>query len=260
MRSVLITGGTSGIGAAAARLLAQRGLRVVVASRREPREPPPQGVRWVAMDVCDEGSVRAGVAAAGALDAVVCNAGFGVFGSLEEVSLERARAQFETNVFGVLAVLRAALPGLRARRGRVVLIGSLAGRAPIPFQAHYSATKAAVDSIAQALRMEVKPFGVRVSLVEPGDIRTAFNDATDWGAPQGSPYEARLEACRQVIHQTMAAAPPPEVVAEVILRALTARRPRVRYQVGPEAWSVPLGRRLLPDGLALELIARHYRI
>ncbi|HSA23633.1 MAG TPA: SDR family NAD(P)-dependent oxidoreductase, partial [Myxococcota bacterium] len=177
-----------------------------------------------------------------------------------EVSLERARAQFDTNVFGVLAVLRAALPGLRARKGRVVLVGSLAGRVPIPFQVHYSATKAAVDSIAQGLRLEVAPFGVKVSLIEPGDIQTAFNDATDWGAPEGSPYEARLKACREVIHRTMAAAPAPGVVAEVIHRALTARRPRVRYQVGPEAWTVPLGRRLLPDDLALRLVARHYGI
>ncbi|HOX46533.1 MAG TPA: SDR family oxidoreductase [Myxococcota bacterium] len=260
MQTVLITGGTSGIGAATARMLAGRGFGVVVTGRREPSAQLPPGVRWQAMDVCDEGSVRAGVSAAGELDAVVCNAGFGVFGSLEEVSLERARAQFDTNVFGVLAVLRAALPGLRARKGRVVLVGSLAGRVPIPFQVHYSATKAAVDSIAQGLRLEVAPFGVKVSLIEPGDIQTAFNDATDWGAPEGSPYEARLKACREVIHRTMAAAPAPGVVAEVIHRALTARRPRVRYQVGPEAWTVPLGRRLLPDDLALRLVARHYGI
>jgi NAD(P)-dependent dehydrogenase (short-subunit alcohol dehydrogenase family) len=260
MQTVLITGGTSGIGAATARLLAERGFGVAVTSRREPAGPLPSGVRWQAMDVCAEASVRAGVAAVGELDGVVCNAGFGVFGSLEEVSLERARAQFETNVFGVLAVLRATLPGLRARRGRVVLIGSLAGRAPIPFQAHYSATKAAVDSIAQGLRMEVAPFGVKVSLVEPGDIQTGFNDATDWGAQAGSPYEARLKACQKVIHRTMAEAPGPEVVARVIHQALTARRPRVRYQVGPESWTVPLGRRLLPDDLALKLIAKHYEI
>jgi NAD(P)-dependent dehydrogenase (short-subunit alcohol dehydrogenase family) len=260
MQTVLITGGTSGIGAATARLLAGRGFGVVVTSRREPQAPLPAGVRWQAMDVCDEASVQAGVAAAGELDGVVCNAGFGVFGSLEEVSLERARAQFDTNVFGVLSVLRAALPTLRARKGRVVLIGSLAGRVPIPFQVHYSATKAAVDSIAQGLRMEVAPFGVKVSLIEPGDIQTAFNEATDWGALEGSPYEARLKACQKVIHKTMAEAPAPEVVAKAIHRALTAKRPRVRYQVGPDSWTVPLGRRLLPDDLALKLIARHYDI
>jgi NAD(P)-dependent dehydrogenase (short-subunit alcohol dehydrogenase family) len=260
MKRVLITGGTSGIGAASARLLAERGFSVVATSRRSPALPPPAGVAWRAMDVRDENSVRTCVAAAGALDAVVCNAGMGIFGSIEEVSLERAREQFDTNVMGVITVLRATLPQLRAHQGRVVIVGSLAGRAPIPFQAHYSATKAAVDSLAQTLRMEVAPFGVSVSLVEPGDIQTGFNEATDWGALEGSPYEARLRSCQRVIQASMAAAPMPEVVAAVIHEALSARRPRVRYQVGPAAWAVPLGRRLLPDGLALHLIREHYDI
>ena len=135
------------------------------------------------MDVTDERAVNAGVkdvlARAGRIDALVAAAGYGIFGSVEETSLARARAQFETNVIGTLAVLRAVLPGMRARgAGRIVVVGSLAGRAPIPFQAHYSASKAALDGLVTALVNELHGTGVSASLVEPGDIRTAFNDRT----------------------------------------------------------------------------------
>jgi NAD(P)-dependent dehydrogenase (short-subunit alcohol dehydrogenase family) len=268
-RSVLVTGASSGIGLASARLLAARGWRVFGTSRRGAagaREPVP-GIAWLRLDVRDEASVRACVgeaeAASGAdgLHALVCNAGFGIFGSVEEVSLEDARAQFETNVFGVLACVRAVLPAMRARRrGRVVLVGSLAGRAPIPFQGHYSASKAAVDSLAQALRMEVAPFGIGVALVEPGDIRTAFNDATDFGDTSRSAYGERIVRCEAVIRQSLEKAPGPEVVAEAVARALDDDPPRTRYPVGPDSRAVPLGRRLLPEGLVHRLIRSHFGV
>jgi NAD(P)-dependent dehydrogenase (short-subunit alcohol dehydrogenase family) len=204
------------------------------------------------MDVRDEDSVQAGVAEvvarAGGLDAVVCCAGYAVFGAVEDLPIEKARAQMETNVIGTLTVLRAALPHLRRAQGRVVVVGSLAGRAPIPFQSYYSASKAALDAMTLALRIEVAPFGVGVSLVEPGDIATPFNENMDWGGGGDSAYAERRRACEQVIRESLPKAPGPEVVAEVILRALTARRPRVRYTVGPDSLLVPLGRRLPPDG------------
>jgi NAD(P)-dependent dehydrogenase (short-subunit alcohol dehydrogenase family) len=277
-RSVLITGASSGIGAAIAGRLAARGFRVFGTSRhperlqRKPAErarsqagPSAGSEEWVALDVCDDDSVRKCVeqagAAAGGLDAAVLNAGFGIFGSVEEVSIEQAKAQFETNFFGVLRMLRALLPPMReARRGRIVLVGSLAGRAPIPFQAHYSASKAAVDSLALALRNEVDPYGIGVSLVEPGDIDTGFNDAMDWGDPSASPYGERIRRCETVIRESLPKAPGPDAVARVVEKALTARRPRVRYPVGPDSRLVPLGRRLLPDRWSLALIRSHFRI
>lgn len=261
---MLITGASSGIGQAAARHLAGRGFRVFGTSR-SPRSPSPDehGVEWVALDVGDEASAREAVATvlrrAGRLDAVVCNAGFGIFGSVEEVSIEDAQRQLDTNFFGVLRTLRAALPVMRAAgRGRVVLVGSLAGRAPIPFQAHYSASKAAVDNLALALRNEVAPFGITVSLVEPGDINTPFNDAMDWGDPGRSAYGEQIAACERVIRESLPRAPGPEVVARAIEKALSARRPRVRYAVGAESTLVPLGKRLLPDWLNLRLIRSHF--
>jgi NAD(P)-dependent dehydrogenase (short-subunit alcohol dehydrogenase family) len=260
---VLVTGGSSGIGAATAALLAERGHRVFGASRRVPAET--SAVRRVVMDVRDEGSVRAGIdevhRGAGRLDALVCCAGMGVFGSVEETSLARARAQFETNVFGTLNPIRAVLPKMREERsGRIVIVGSLAGRAPIPFQAHYSATKAALDALALALRNEVAAFGIHVSLVEPGDIQTSFNESMDWGSPAESAYGTPIRSCERVTRESLPKAPGPEVVARVIHQALTARRPRVRYPVGPDSRLVPLGRRLLPDFVSLALIRSHFKV
>jgi NAD(P)-dependent dehydrogenase (short-subunit alcohol dehydrogenase family) len=147
----------------------------------------------------------------------------------------------------------------RARSGRVLIVGSLAGRAPIPFQAHYSASKAAVDALAASLANEVHPFGLHVSLIEPGDIRTPFNDAMRWDtSPTDSAYGDSLRRAEQTIRESLPKAPPPEDVARVVLRALDARRPRARYTVGAEARIVPIGRRMLPDRINLALIRRHF--
>lgn len=263
--SVLITGASAGIGAATASHLLEQGFEVFGTSRRPAAASAAPGVRWLAMDVRDEDSVRKAVAevlaAVPRLDGLVCNAGFGIFGSVEEVPLDAARAQFDTNFFGVLRCLRAVVPGMReAGRGRIVLVGSLAGRAPIPFQAHYSASKAAVDALALALRNELDGSGVAVSLVEPGDIDTGFNEAMDWGRPEGSVYGERIRNTERVVRESLPRAPGPEVVARAVFRALTARRPRVRYAVGADSRLVPLGRRLLPDALCLRLIRSHFRL
>lgn len=265
-RSVLITGASSGIGGAAAEHLAERGHRVFGTSRHARENSPAAPIHWVRMDVCEDDSVAAAVAEVEqeveTLDGVVCNAGFGIFGSVEDVSIEDARAQLETNFFGVLRVVRAVLPRMRAARaGRILLVGSLAGRAPIPFQAHYSASKAAVDALALALYNEVRPFGIRVSLIEPGDIATPFNDAMDWStSPTESAYSEALGRSEEAIREFLPKAPPPEVVARCIARAFEARRPRARYAVGAESWIAPFGKRLLPDRVFLQTIRSHFRL
>ena len=217
------------------------------------------------MDVRDEASVEAGVRraaeATGGLDALVCAAGYGVFGSVEETSSARARAQLETNYFGTLLPLRAVLPAMRARgAGRIVVVGSLAGRAPIPFQAHYSASKAAVDALVLALRNELTGTGVHVRLVEPGDIRTPFNDRMDWGGRRRAPTATGCAGARGWCASRFPArrvrrswprpssAPSPRGA-----RACATRSVRTRL-------AVPLGRRLLPDALALALIRRHFEV
>ena len=262
--SVLVTGASSGIGAATAARLAGRGFQVFGTSRSPERQTLP-GVRFVALDAREQESVDKAVAlvlaSVSRLDGLVCNAGVGIFGSVEEVPIEAARDLFETNFFGTLRVLRAVLPHLReARQGRIVIVGSLAGRAPIPFQAHYSASKGALDALALALRNELHSTGVHVSLVEPGDIRTEFNERTAWGDPTRSVYGERARRAEQVIRESLPRAPGPEIVARTIERALTRRRPRVRYTVGPDSLLVPLARRLLPDRWALRLVRSHFRV
>lgn len=262
--AVLITGASSGIGEATARFLAARGWQVFGTSRRAQEDR--DGIRFVVMDVCDGDSVKAGLAQVQSecegLEALVCNAGMGIFGAVEEVSIEDAQAQFETNYFGVLRVLRAVLPGMRkAKRGRILLVGSLAGRAPLPFQSHYSGSKAAIDSLCGALHTEVAPFGIHVSLIEPGDIATPFNDAVNWDASPGqSAYGSAVQTCEETNRKLLLGAPPPSVAARCIERALKARKPRARYTVGADSWMVPLGRRFLPDRVSLALIRRHYGI
>jgi len=267
-RQVLITGASSGIGAATARFLAAQGLRVYGTSRRAASKeqfehPDAEGIRWLALDVTEEASVDSAIgqllAAEGQLDAIVCNAGVGIFGSVEETSIASAKQQFETNYFGVLRCLRAVLPGMRERgQGHVILVGSLAGRSPIPFQSHYSSSKAAIDALAGALRNEVAPLGVEVTLIEPGDIATPFNDATEWGESEASVYADRIARCRETIEELLPNAASPQVVAKAVFAALQSPRPRHRHAVGDDSWGAPLIKRLLPDRAFLNVIRRHF--
>jgi NAD(P)-dependent dehydrogenase (short-subunit alcohol dehydrogenase family) len=263
-KTVLITGASSGLGAAMAKRMAGLGWRVFGTSRK-PREAG-NGIEWIPMDVCDDASVAAGLTEVFErtehLDGVVCNAGWGIYGSVEETGLDRARAQLETNFFGVLRVLTPVLTRMRKRNsGRILLVGSLSGRAPIPFQSHYSASKAAIEALAFSLANEIHPFGVSVSLIEPGDINTAFNDVMDWGEPPAdSPYASRSAICEQSIRDSLPKSPGPKVVADAVEHALTSKRPKLRYAVGREASLVGIGKRLLSDRMSLKTIRDHFGI
>jgi len=263
-KSVLITGASSGLGAEMARRMVERGWRVFGTSRMP--QTDHEGIEWVAMDVCDDASVQTALESVykrtDHLDGLVCNAGWGIYGSIEETSLARARAQFETNFFGVLRVLTPVLTRMRERNaGRILLVGSLSGRAPIPFQSHYSATKAAIESLAFGLANELDPFNIQVSLIEPGDINTAFNDVMDWGErPSDSPYASRMAISEKSIRESLPISPGPEVVADVVEHALTADKPKLRYAVGREARLVGIAKRLLSDRLSLKAIRDHFGI
>ncbi|MEE8167175.1 MAG: SDR family NAD(P)-dependent oxidoreductase [Myxococcota bacterium] len=263
-RSVLITGASSGLGSAMAERMAARGWRVFGTSRR--MQPASESIEWIEMDVCDDTSVEKALSfvfeRTPQLDGLVCNAGYGIYGSIEETPLTRARSQFETNFFGVLRVLTPVVTHMRERNaGRILLVGSLSGRAPIPFQAHYSASKAAIESLTFTLINELDRFEIQVSLIEPGDIQTPFNDVMDWGETDPSSAYAETSArCEKMIRESLPKAPGPELVADAVEQALTARRPRVRYAVGREAGLVGLGKRLFSDRLSLKLIRDHYGI
>lgn len=196
---ILITGASSGLGRACAETLASAGHRVYAASRRPPQDLP--GCRPLALDVDTDASVDAAVtqllSSEPRVDVVINCAGFGIAGAIEDTTTDEAKAQFETNFFGAVRVTRALLPKLRAQGGGLILnVGSLVTQLPVPFQAYYCASKAALESYSEALRFEVAPFGIRVACIEPGNFATGFTAqrrrVPGWIA--ASPYAARCEA------------------------------------------------------------------
>jgi NAD(P)-dependent dehydrogenase (short-subunit alcohol dehydrogenase family) len=249
-RVVLVTGASSGIGLACADRLHLVGWTVIGTSRRA-----MGGLGWEAMrmDVDDDASVADGVAAIldrhGRLDAVVTCAGWGLAGAVEHTPIERAKAQFETNYWGSVRVARAALPALRASNdGRLVFMSSIGGAIGIPFQAFYSSSKFALEGYAESLAYEVAPFGVKVTLVQPGNFRTGFTDAReDVAVGPGDPYaEAANRAVAKMADDEQRGDEPTQV-AEVVAKVLQSRRPPRRVSVGSADERVGLiARRLLP--------------
>jgi NAD(P)-dependent dehydrogenase (short-subunit alcohol dehydrogenase family) len=235
---VLITGASSGIGKACAERLAANGWRVFGTARTLPDSASMSGVEMIAMDVDDETSVQAGVAQvlakAGRLDAVVNNAGFSLMGAVEDTAIDEAKAQFETNFFGALRVCRAALPALRATGGGYVInISSLAGVVGLPFSGLYSASKFALEGLSESLRHEVRPFGIRVVLIEPGDFRTQTTSKRRVAAAtQQGVYKAQFEKFKQKQDHDETTGPTPEPVARLVERILKLRNPSTRYSVG----------------------------
>ncbi|MEU8935127.1 oxidoreductase [Streptomyces sp. NPDC048409] len=257
---VLVTGTSSGIGRAAAERLARRtDLTVYATARRldSIQSLAPAGARLLELDVTDEDSMRKAVASIeaehGRVGALVNNAGYGEYGTIEETGLDGVRRQFETNVFGLARLTQLVMPGMRAAgSGRIVNVGSMGGRMVFPGGGYYHASKYAVEALTDALRFEAAPFNVKVSLIEPGLIRTAFGDTAAHtlaeSSRHGSPY-SRLNAA---VDEQMAASyrsrllsAGPEAVAKAIERALTATHPRTRYVVTPAAKALVHTRRLL---------------
>jgi NAD(P)-dependent dehydrogenase (short-subunit alcohol dehydrogenase family) len=263
-RAVLITGCSSGIGAATASRLAKAGWPVYATARRPETLAALEadGCRTLALDVVDEASrqaaVDAVVAAEGAVGVLINNAGYSQSGAVESIPDDRVRDQFETNVFGPLALCRLVLPGMREQGwGKIVQLSSMGGKLTFPGGGLYHATKHAVEAISDALRFEVRSFGVDVIVIEPGLITSGFSDAAVRGlgtasAAQG-PYEdfnrAVGEASRDVYEKGLLSklGGPPEAVAERIEDALNAKRPRARYTVTPSARALLTLRAVLPD-------------
>jgi NAD(P)-dependent dehydrogenase (short-subunit alcohol dehydrogenase family) len=259
-KAVLITGCSTGIGRATALRLASRGYNVYASARRieSIADLEAAGCKLLQLDVCDEASMQAGVTAVekteGAIGALVNNAGYGQDGPIEEVPMDAVRRQFDTNVFGLVRLTQLVLPGMRRQRwGRIVNVSSMGGKVVFPGGGFYHATKFAVEAISDALRFEVRPFGIDVAVIEPGVIRTQFEETSvrsmDGSATTDSPYE---EFRRGVEERVRAgyngnSVAGPDAVAKVIERAIASKHPRTRYIVTPGARAVLVLRRVLPD-------------
>jgi NAD(P)-dependent dehydrogenase (short-subunit alcohol dehydrogenase family) len=263
-RAVLITGCSSGIGHATAERLAGAGWPVYATARRPESiaDLAERGCHTLPLDVTDEGSMRDAVSAVekdeGAIGVLVNNAGYSQSGAIEGVPMERVRAQFETNVFGLLRMCQLALPGMRRQGwGRIVNVSSMGGRLTFPGGGAYHATKHAVEALSDAMRYEVRGFGVDVVVIEPGLIKTQFGetaagsigDANEHADDPYAPFNAAVGAATEGAYEGPLSrlGGGPETVARAIERAISARRPRTRYKVTPSARLILAQRRLLSD-------------
>lgn len=267
---VLITGASSGIGKEAARKLKQAGFVVYGAARHTElmKDIEREGIYIASLDLTDEQSVVACVKSIvdreGRIDILVNNAGYGSYGAIEDVPLAEARRQFEVNVFGLARMTQAVLPIMRANRvGRIVNISSIGGKIYTPFGGWYHATKFALEAVSDCLRLEVKPFGIDVVIIEPGGIKT------EWGAiatdnlrktSGAGPYAAEANKAADSLLRTYQSnrLSPPSVVATAILEAVTASRPRTRYIVGYAARPLLFLRGWLSDKMFDRVIKRAF--
>jgi NAD(P)-dependent dehydrogenase (short-subunit alcohol dehydrogenase family) len=232
---ILVTGASSGLGFAIAKALAAKGHRVF-GTVRAPRTGASNHFTTLTLDVTQHESVAACIAdviaTAGRIDAVINNAGIGIAGAIEDTTAAEAQSQFETNFFGTHRVCRAVLPHLRAQRAGIIInMSSLAGRIPLPFQGFYSATKFAIEAYTEALRMEVRPFGISVSMIEPGDFATSFtaNRRLTAGSIPTSPYyESALRAIETMARDEQANRDLSPVI-EAVEAILSCSRPGLRY-------------------------------
>jgi NAD(P)-dependent dehydrogenase (short-subunit alcohol dehydrogenase family) len=259
-RVFFVTGASSGIGRAIAEAAAAEGHRVLATSRRPESMEPVAGAEMLALDVTDPASIARAVdqatANSGRIDVLVNNAGYGQMGTVEDIPMAKWRAEYDVNVFGLIETTKAVLPVMRQQRsGYVVNIGSIAGRIAYPFGGAYCSSKFAIEAITDALRLEVEPFGIRVVLIEPGAIRTRFNDRVEREVDPlvrdtASPYHARYErAFVRFRKESSTGALPPEAVARVVLRAVGKRKPRARYLVTAPAKIFAFAKRFVPDAM-----------
>jgi NAD(P)-dependent dehydrogenase (short-subunit alcohol dehydrogenase family) len=243
-KTALVTGASAGIGEATVRRLVRDGYRVFAAARRLDRMAPlaALGATLVHLDLTDDASIVAAMETvrvdAGRLDLLVNNAGYGSYGALEDVPMDEARRQVEVNLLGLARLCQLALPLMRAQQsGTIVNVTSIGGKFGEPFGSWYHATKFAVEGLSDCLRLELRPFGIRVVVIEPGAIRTEWAGIAGAslversGASAYAPW-ARRHAAMLGSADTSSIVSPPSVVAETIARAAAARRPRIRYATG----------------------------
>lgn len=278
MCAVVVTGSSTGIGRASALALAREGFTVFAGVRKpedgEALVAAAEGeLEPLALDIADGASIAAATervreATAGRLAGLVNNAGIVVPGPVEAVDLDELRRQLEVNVVGQVAVTQAFLPMIRAARGRVVLMSSIGGRMSVPHLSAYNASKHALEAIGDSLRQEMRQFGVEVAIVEPGSVATPFWDKGHAEAPKARAamgpelleiYGPELDQLEAASRKTAARGVAPDRVAEAIVQALTAAKPRTRYLVGVDAKIQAQLRRLLPDRVLDRLIARELR-
>jgi len=260
-RTALVTGAGSGFGLLTSVELARRGFRVI-ASLRDPAGSEALDaaagaanvtLTKIGLDVTDPHSIEKAVRAAGPIDVLINNAGYGLAGFVEDLAMDELRAQFETNFFGLVAVTKAVIPGMRERgSGKIINVSSISGRFASPGVSAYTSSKWAVEGLSESLRHELSAYGVWVVLVEPGTFKTEiFSRNRRVGKAADDPTSPNYQRSMQllkIVERNQAKAPEPDIVAKVIARVAVAKRPRLRYLVGRDARGQVLAKALLPFG------------
>jgi NAD(P)-dependent dehydrogenase (short-subunit alcohol dehydrogenase family) len=267
MKRIFITGASSGIGLATAKLLSERGDEVWGTSRDVARIPQLPRLHAVRLDLGDNVSLgesfKAAMREAGHFDVVINNAGSGHFGPAEFLSTEAVHAQFQTVVFAHIELCRLALASMHAHgSGRIINVTSLASRLPVPFMGAYNAAKAAMASFTMSLQLELEGSDIRVIDLQPGDISTDFNDAVARTNVDDPRYSARVEQAWRVVDKNMRAAPTPELVARQIAKLIDAANPPPRVAVGDAFQSIvaPFIFRFLPQRIRIWGLKKYYRL
>jgi|SRR6266851_2524347 len=260
----IVTGATAGIGLATADLLKKEGYTVYGTSRR-PESDSQNGIAMLACDVTRDESVAAVIAEvlrrSGRIDLLVNNAGFGLIAGAEESSIEQAKSVFDVNVFGAMRMTNHVLPVMRQQRnGRVINISSVLGFIPAPYYAIYGATKHAIDGYSQTLDHEVRGFGIRVISIEPAITRTSFDKNLVTPDRPLAIYDSVRNSIIETSRQQMEKGDEPEVVAQVVLKAAQAAKPRLRYPAGPAARQLALMRRIVPEGIFNSILRKQFKL
>lgn len=271
---VLITGASSGIGKATAELLSSQGHHVYGTSRKTAGLPEMEAqatngsggfIKMLSMDVtCDtsvETAIQAVLSEEGRVDVLISNAGTGIAGAIEDTSVEEAKGQLETNFFGTLRVIQSLLPVMRAQGyGRIIALSSVAGVISIPYQAHYSASKFAMEGLIEALRHEIAPFGIKACLVEPGDTKTGFTQSRLLArkASGETAYSEKFSRSLARMERDEQNGVPPLDVAKVIARMVTKKNPPIRVAVGFQYKAILLLKRFLPSRLTEKIVGMLY--
>lgn len=263
-KTVLVTGASAGIGRATAIYLAQNGYLVYGAARRmdKMQDLKPYGIRPIALDLANDESITACVGEifneVGSIDILVNNAGFGCEGAIEDVTMEQARYQMEVNVFGAMRLSQLALPKMRKKNyGKIINISSVGGKIALPLGGWYHASKFAIEALSDSMRMEVKPFGIDVIVIEPGGIKS------EWGnialeslvnVSGKSAYKEMVKGAEKGFRQTEKNNSEPIVIARLIKKVIEAVRPSTRYACGSMAKPMLFLRSILPDRMLDRLI------
>ncbi|WP_454860104.1 oxidoreductase [Promicromonospora soli] len=261
----LVTGATSGIGKAAAIALAAAGFQVIGTGRNTARNTAPAGVAYLDLDVTSDESVASAVKQVidrfGRIDVLVNNAGVGSTGAAEEFSITQTQGIFDINVHGVMRMTKAVLPHMRAQRqGRIINVSSLSGFVPSPFMTVYVATKHAVEGYSLSLDHEVREYGVRVLLVEPGPINTPFAGHSVEADTPMPLYAAGRRNYDALLEENLTSGDDPAVVAKVIVAAATDRNPQLRRTAGRTAMTINAVHRIAPARVFDRVIRRFNRM